>query len=59
MSRIPKMMIWSAIGVVAILALFVAVLLTFDWNRIKPWLNARVSEATGRPFAINGDLSMT
>lgn len=59
MSRIPKMMIWSAIGVVAILALCVAVLLTFDWNRIKPWLNARVSEATGRPFAINGDLSMT
>ena len=30
-----------------------------DWNRAKPWLNARASEALGRPFAIAGDLSLT
>ena len=35
------------------------VLLTFDWNRAKPWLNARASEAMGRPFAIRGDLALT
>ncbi|MGN5480657.1 AsmA family protein [Cupriavidus basilensis] len=28
-------------------------------NRVKPWLNERVSEAIGRPFAINGDLTVT
>jgi hypothetical protein len=35
------------------------VLLTFDWNRAKPWLNARISEMLGHPFAINGDLFLT
>jgi uncharacterized protein involved in outer membrane biogenesis len=50
---------WSGIGLISILALCVLVLLTFDWNRAKPWLNARVSESIGRPFAINGDLSLT
>jgi uncharacterized protein involved in outer membrane biogenesis len=44
---------------ISILVLCVLVLLTFDWNRAKPWLNARVSEATGRSFTINGDLSLT
>jgi len=40
-------------------ALVVVVLLNFDWNRAKPWLNARASEIFGRPFAIIGDLSLT
>jgi AsmA family protein len=29
----------------------------FDWNRAKPWLNDKIAAATGRSFAINGDLS--
>ncbi|MES2740258.1 MAG: AsmA family protein [Pseudomonadota bacterium] len=37
----------------------VLVVLNMDWNRAKPWLNARTSEAIGRPFAIRGDLSLT
>jgi uncharacterized protein involved in outer membrane biogenesis len=41
------------------LALALLLLTTFDWNRVKPWLNARLSEASGRPFSINGDLSLT
>ncbi len=52
-------MMWSAFGFLAVLLLCVVFLLTFDWNRAKPWINARVSEAVGRPFAINGDLSLT
>ena len=36
----------------------VGLLLTLDMNRLKPWINTRVSEATGRPFAINGDLGL-
>lgn len=59
MSRFSKIIMWSALSIIVLLALCVALLLTFDWNRAKPWLNARVSEATGRPFAINGDLSLT
>ena len=48
----------SAIGVLPtlLLALCVALLLTADWNRARPWINERVSEATGRPFAIRGDV---
>jgi uncharacterized protein involved in outer membrane biogenesis len=30
----------------------------FDWNRIKPALNAKVSEELHRPFAINGNLAV-
>ena len=27
-----------------------------DWNRARPWINERVTEATGRTFAITGNL---
>ena len=51
-----------AIGIVGALALivlvFVVVIATFDWNRAKPMINERASAAIGRPFAINGDLSV-
>jgi uncharacterized protein involved in outer membrane biogenesis len=59
MSRNVKILIWAGVGFFAVLALCVLLLMTFDWNRAKPWLNSRVTEATGRPFAINGDLSLT
>ncbi len=51
-----------AVGIVASLALIVViggvVVATFDWNRVKPTINERVTAAIGRPFAINGDLSV-
>lgn len=47
-----------ALGFLAAAVLFVIFLALFDWNRAKPWLNARISDATQRPFAINGDLSL-
>lgn len=59
MSRALKIVLWSAIALLAMLAIAVIILLNFDWNRAKPWLSQHVSEATGRPFAINGDLSLT
>jgi uncharacterized protein involved in outer membrane biogenesis len=52
---------WSAIVVailIVIFALAIAVLMTFDWNHAKPSINRRVSDALGRPFAINGELSV-
>ncbi len=58
MPRYLKILMWSMLGLAAALALCVAVLANYDWNRAKPWLNARVSEATGRSFAIQGDLAL-
>lgn len=43
-------------GVAALLAVAVLVLSVISWNFAKPWIGERVSQATGRPFAINGDL---
>lgn len=54
-----KVVLWSVLTPLALIALLVVLILTFDWNRLKPWLNDRVSEAIGRPFAINGDLTVT
>ena len=59
MSRPIKILIWSVASLLIIIALAVIILITFDWNRAKPWLNARVSEATGRSFVIRGNLSLT
>ncbi|KVN39955.1 cell envelope biogenesis protein AsmA [Burkholderia territorii] len=52
----------SAAWIVGIVALIIAAagifIVTFDWNRAKPWVNEHVSTALGRPFAINGDLKV-
>ncbi len=54
-----KVILWTVLTPILLIALLVILILTFDWNRVKPWLNERVSEAIGRPFAINGDLTVT
>ena len=43
-------------ALVLLLALVVVLIATYDWNRARPWINERVSESTGRHFAIEGDL---
>lgn len=58
-SRRTKIALAVAAGLLAVPVVVLVVLLNFDWNRAKPWLNARTSEALGRPFAIAGDLSLT
>lgn len=49
------------LGIVgALLALLIVaalVIANWDWNRARPWVNQKVSEATGRHFAIEGDLT--
>ena len=52
-----RMALWLVGGVVAVLLLALVVLANWDWNRARPWVNDKVSEATGRHFAIQGDLS--
>ena len=50
-----------AIGgvLIAVPAAALIVLLNYDWNRARPWLNEKTSEAIGRPFAIRGNLALT
>jgi uncharacterized protein involved in outer membrane biogenesis len=43
--------------VVAVLVALALLVVLIDWNRARPWVNDKVSEATGRHFAIEGDLS--
>ena len=58
MTRTRKILAWSIFSLVVLLAALVLIIVFFDWNRIKPTLNAKVSEELHRPFAINGDLSV-
>lgn len=48
-------------GAALLLVLIAGVLLiaNLDWNGARPWVNARVSSAIGRPFSIDGNLSIT
>ncbi|MED5597123.1 AsmA family protein [Janthinobacterium sp. P210006] len=59
LSRRHKIALASATVLIAVPVAATVVLLNMDWNRAKPWLNGRASEALGRPFAIVGDLSLT
>lgn len=58
MTRSRKVFAWTGAIVLLVLAVLVIVIATFDWNRIKPTLNEKVSEALHRPFAINGNLAV-
>jgi uncharacterized protein involved in outer membrane biogenesis len=58
MSRYLKISMGGMFGLIVTFALCILVLANYDWNRTKPWLNARVSEATERSFAIQGNLSV-
>src|ERR1700761_3988520 len=56
--RIGKIVAWCIAVLAILIAVLVVFILTFDWNRARPWVNEKVSEAIGRPFAINGDLKV-
>ena len=58
MTRSRKVFAWTGAILLLVLAVLVIVIATFDWNRIKPTLNEKVSEALHRPFAINGNLAV-
>ncbi len=56
MRRTAKIIGISLASVATLIVLLVVVLANLDWNRARPWINQRVSDATGRHFAIQGDL---
>ncbi|CAN7460571.1 AsmA family protein [Pseudoduganella sp. LjRoot289] len=57
--RRSKIALASAGALIAVPAIALVVLLNVDWNRARPWLNEKTSEAIGRPFAIQGSLALT
>jgi len=58
MTRTPKIFAWAFASLVVLLAILVLIIVFFDWNRIKPTINTKVSEELHRPFAINGNLAV-
>lgn len=58
MTRTPKIFSWTFASLVVLLAILVLIIVFFDWNRIKPTINSKVSEELHRPFAINGNLAV-
>ena len=58
MTRTRKILAWTGACLVLLLVALVASIALFDWNRVKPPINAKVSAILHRPFAINGDLSL-
>jgi hypothetical protein len=58
MTRSRKVLAWI-IGVwLALAVILIVIIALFDWNRLRPTIDAKVSQAIGRPFAINGDLDV-
>lgn len=49
---------WLLLLIAVLLVVLLVIVANFDWNRAKPWLSEKISDATGRPFAINGDLTV-
>ncbi len=58
MTRTTRVISWTA-GIFLLLIVVVAIIIaTFDWNRLKPTINQKVSTELNRPFAIRGDLGV-
>lgn len=59
MTRMLKITGGLLATLVAIVAIALVVLSTVNLNRARPWLEEKVQKASGRDFAINGDLSLS
>ena len=58
MSKTARAISWTA-GIILLLIVAIAIFIaTFDWNRLKPTINQKVSAELNRPFAIRGDLGV-
>ncbi|MFP3647296.1 AsmA family protein [Paraburkholderia sp. SIMBA_054] len=53
-----RILAWLVAVLLILIAALAVFILTFDWNRARPYVNDKVSEAIGRPFAIEGDLKV-
>ncbi|KAB8042209.1 AsmA family protein [Janthinobacterium aquaticum] len=53
-----KILGWTLGTLLALIVLLIIFIMTFDWNRARPYINRKVSESTGREFMIGGDLKV-
>src|SRR5471032_615479 len=53
-----KILLYSVASLLGLIVLLAIVIATFDWNRARPFIGRKVSDSTGRAFAINGDLAL-
>jgi uncharacterized protein involved in outer membrane biogenesis len=62
MRRRHKLLAWIIVAPVTLLIVLASALVItlslFDWNRLKPTIDAQASTAIGRAFAINGNLGV-
>jgi len=49
---------WTGIVVITLIVVLVVAVSLFDWNLLRPALARRITAATGRQAAINGDLKV-
>lgn len=54
-----RVLLYGGAALLLILLAGVLIIGNLDWNNARPWVNARVSNAIGRPFSIAGNLSVT
>ena len=56
--RWPRWLMRIALALLALVLLVIVAIVLFDWNRLRPFINDKLSQALGRPFAIAGDLTV-
>ncbi|WP_027798782.1 AsmA family protein [Paraburkholderia dilworthii] len=56
--RVGKIVAWILAIIVILVVALTVFILTFDWNRARPYVNDKVTQAIGRQFTINGDLKV-
>ena len=58
MTKASKAIIAVTGTLVLLIVVAIIIIATFDWNRLKPTINQKVSTELNRPFAIRGDLGV-
>lgn len=58
MTKTSKIAISTVGFFLLLIVVLIIVIATFDWNRLKPTINQKVSTELNRPFAIRGDLGV-
>ncbi|MEB6381352.1 AsmA family protein [Leclercia adecarboxylata] len=58
MTKTTKIITWILGIFLLLIVVAIVIIATFDWNRLKPTINQKVSTELNRPFAIRGDLGV-
>ena len=58
MTKTSKAIIAVTGTLVLLIVVAIIIIATFDWNRLKPTINQKVSTELNRPFVIRGDLGV-